>query len=106
MFYNVSVYVPSTIDVDKPIDNTEYVQSVAREFSKHFGGATAQPPSKGFYLAENGELVEENITIVSSFSKLSKAQTKKIACGIAENLRNTLRQESVLVTLNQTPIFV
>src|SRR5690606_22150776 len=37
----VKIYVPSTMNVDEPIDNTPYVNKTLEELSALFGGATA-----------------------------------------------------------------
>ena len=37
----VSIYVPSTVNVNEPVDNKQQVIAVIRQLSTMFGGATA-----------------------------------------------------------------
>ncbi|MGG1573922.1 DUF3574 domain-containing protein [Fictibacillus sp. NRS-1165] len=64
----VKIYVPSTYDVDQPIDNTPYVNRSLETFSKMFGGATAIEGT-GAWIGDNDQLIKEKVTIVYSFAK-------------------------------------
>ena len=64
----VKIYVPSTYNIDQPIDNTPYVNKTLEEFSKMFGGATAIEGT-GSWLADDEQLVMEKVTIVYSFAE-------------------------------------
>jgi len=54
--YSVSIVVPSTMGLNEPIDNEQYVQEVAYSLAKMFGGYDIL---KGFggYVSDNGEYI-------------------------------------------------
>lgn len=62
----VSIYVPSTVDVNTTTDNTEVTKEVLKRMSLLFGGATVET-KQGAWICENGELVTESINVVYSF---------------------------------------
>ena len=59
----VALYVPGTQGADTATDNAAQVERVAAEFSRMFGGATAQE-SNGFWMSNTAGLVRETVTIV------------------------------------------
>ena len=63
----VKLYVPSTADVDKPVDNKEQTEKVMRKFAELFGGSTCTPAT-GAWIAENGKTVLEQTNIVYSYA--------------------------------------
>ncbi len=71
---SVKVYVPSTLNVNLPVDNEVYIDSTLELMSKLFGGATS---SKGIgcWISASSELVKEQVTIVFSYCKESDLQT-------------------------------
>ena len=62
----VSIYVPSTVDINTVTDNTEVTKEVMKRMSLLFGGATVET-KQGAWICENGELVTESINVVYSF---------------------------------------
>ena len=98
----VAVYVPGTnglpgTDKSELTHNEQvrYAQETARRLAGKFGGATSAP-SVGYYVADNGVLVEENIIIVKSFYDVAE-DAVKFACDVAQWLKNELCQELVSV---------
>jgi hypothetical protein len=70
----VSIYVPSTNNVNEAVDNSTQVDYVMSKLSEMFGGATSAP-AMGAWVSESGQLVKENVTIVYAFctdDKLNK----------------------------------
>ena len=70
---------------------------VARQMSALFGGATATPGA-GCWTNGNGELIQEQVTIMSSYaeSDVVTSQWQEVRA-IAQWLKNVLHQESVLI---------
>lgn len=102
----VSVYVPSTTDVNKECDNKEYVMAVIKKLSTMFGGATASEAVGGWVCA-NGETVLEKVTIVYSFcSSLQLHETFDEVYAICEWLKDTMKQEAVTLEINGQVKFV
>ena len=62
----VSIYVPSTVNVNQRINNNKQVLSIIKQMSLLFGGATSYKCTGG-WVADNGEIVTEQVNIVYSF---------------------------------------
>lgn len=104
----VALYVPSTTAVDQPLDESTAEQFVSRSLrlmSELFGGATALPASGG-WVASDGKLVTERVTIVYSFTgDLTTEDLMKIKFFV-ESLKAEMRQEAIAVEINGRLIFV
>lgn len=104
----VSIYVPSTIDVYKSIDNTQYVNEVTKELCLLFGGATSQVAVGSWYSNELNKLITENVTIVYSFISdddyTEENLTKVVA--IAKKLCKDMAQECISVEVNNNLNFI
>jgi hypothetical protein len=104
----VSLYVPSTHSVGKPLPagkHEQLVRDVAKEFSKNFGGATATP-GEGFYTADNGELIVERVTIVTSFHDKETREALAIVIPIAQVIKTRYGQEAIAIETEQGIEFI
>jgi len=105
----VEVYLPSMtvehMDID-PVRLAEIRVKVGRKMSSMFGGATITR-AMGFY--ENQALSStqlEEVEIVYSYcAKLEPNQIRDLVA-IAESLKIELQQESVMLVINGTALFV
>lgn len=95
--HKVTIYVPSTVDVDQ--DGTDLqqvtVEKVLASFSNWFGGATAEAASQGAWM--NGEtLVIEGVIKVYSFAS-ADAINQHLADTLALSweIKNEMRQSEV-----------
>jgi hypothetical protein len=102
MLHNfVSVYVPGTNGLPGTKNTltadgqAQYARETARRLAAKFGGATTTQAT-GYYVADNGELVEETILIVKSFYDQA-ADALEFACSVAAWLKSELSQELVSV---------
>ena len=103
----VSIYIPSTIDVDTTIDNTKYVNEITEHFCKMFGGATAQDVVGSWYSDDLKKVVTENVTIV--YSNCSDDQLKdniNAVEDIAKKLCKNMTQECISLEVNGVLYFV
>lgn len=102
----VAIYVPSTTDVNVPVDNKAQVLDVIRELSTIFGGATATE-AVGGWVAASGETVIEHVTIVYSFAS-SEALRNNIekVLSICERLKAEMSQEAITLEINGQVKFV
>lgn len=101
----VKIYVPSTYNVDQPIDNTPYVNKSLEEFSRMFGGATAIDGT-GSWLSDDDQLVTENVTIVYSFAEdLDKKRINRVVA-YAKSLKEEMKQSSVSLEVNGKMYFI
>lgn len=92
----IALYVPSTVNVNEPIDSTKYVNLVAKLFALLFGGSTIESVH-GCYIAKNGELVSEPVTRVFSFVETLDDTTKARVTAIANLIKARMLQEYVAV---------
>lgn len=101
----VKIYVPSTYNMDQPIDNTPYVNQSLETLSKMFGGATAIEGT-GAWVADNDQLIKEKVTIVYSFSeKLNKSKINEVVA-YAKYLKEEMKQSSVSLEVNGKMYFI
>jgi len=105
----VSFYVPSTWAKDQPIDANEYkkrIDAIAEHFSNLFGGATVAK-GIGYYVANDGSLIQEEVSVVSSIviGDLNNDDLSTVL-EIASVYANAWLQESILVTTKDRLWFV
>lgn len=102
----VSIYVPSTIEVNKPVDNTEKVINTIKQLSKMFGGATASNAFGG-WLSASGNVVTEKVTIVYSFcSSLQLRENIEEIYSICQELKVSMKQEAITLEINGQVKFI
>lgn len=102
----VSIYVPSTQNVNVPIDNSEQVRSVITELSRLFGGATATQ-AVGGWVSESGETILEKVSIVYSFCTSEQLREHfEDVYGIAQRIKDEMQQEAVTLEINGQVKFV
>ena len=104
----VALYVPGTYNVSQPLtkENAErVVGETARFLSQLFGGATSQVAS-GYYVASDGTLVIEQITIVYSYTRRLSRMQRQAVLEHAAYLKRQLGQELVTVEINGKIRFV
>jgi hypothetical protein len=101
----VKIYVPSTYDMDEPIDNTPYVDETLTKFSEMFGGATAIDGT-GSWLSDDNQLVKEKVTIVYSFAENLNKKNLKEVVDYARYLKEEMKQSSVSIEVNGKMFFI
>ncbi len=104
----VSIYVPSTREVNIPLTKEELkavVNNTAAKMSSQFGGCTATA-GIGYYVSNDGILVEEIVTILKSFHDNNTQDAFTFTQGLANELKVKLTQESVTVENNDGIEFV
>ena len=102
----VTIYVPSTNNVNVPVDNAEQVKKVIGELSEMFGGATASN-ALGGWVCGNGEVLLEKVTVVYSFCTSTQLDEKaEQIIGICERLKKEMSQEAVTLEINGQCKFV
>lgn len=101
----VKLYVPSTYDVDQPIDNTPYVNRTLEKFSGIFGGATAID-GQGAWLSDEKKLVKEKVTIVYSFGEKLDRKTMNQVVDYAKLLKEEMKQSAVSLEVDGKLYFI
>lgn len=71
----VTVYVPATININKEIDNKEFVDRAATLLSDCFGGATSTD-ALGYWTSPTAGLVKERTTMVFAYASEKDLRNK------------------------------
>lgn len=103
--HSVSVYVPSTDNVNKAVDNTVIVDNTLTKLSALFGGCTAHP-ARGSWLSDNVGLVVESVTICESFASSLTDESLDAVYAIAQAIKADMHQENVSVEIDNELYFV
>ena len=99
-----SIFVPSTVNIDSQIDNTQIVNSILAELSSEFGGASAQDV-RGAWLSDTAGLVVENITRIFCYGS-DKAEMLDVFSNLAQRLKVEMSQDSVLIDVDNVGYLV
>ena len=97
--YKLTVYVPSTSSITEYVNNEKYVRLICRVLSTIYGGCSTTPV-EGYYVANNGELIVESVTCCYTFGGDAE-QLARTGDYIAKWLKRVMKQESVLVTIEE-----
>ena len=102
----VTIYIPSTTDINKEIDNTEYVNRAATLLSECFGGATSTP-ALGYWTSPTAGLVKEKTTLVFAYAdEKSLDNNLEKVVGWCESLKTELSQDAIALELNGEMYFI
>lgn len=102
----ITVYIPSTTDINKAIDNSKYVDECATLLSDLFGGATSTN-ALGYWVSGTTGLVKEKSTMIFAYCKEADLETgidKVIE--YCENLKTELKQDAIALELNGKMYFI
>ena len=101
----ITVYVPSTTDIDQTISTDEHkVRSdiVSVVLSDMFGGITAINDCTGGYIADNGLYIPESVIAVQSFTADLDDRTIDRLKDHAKQWCKEWKQETVFVSILET----
>jgi len=102
----ITLYVPATINVDKNVDNSQYVDRAASLFSECFGGSTSTP-ALGYWMSPVAGLVKEKTTIVFAYCTESDLQSKiDQVIDLCESLKKEMAQEAIALEINGEMYFI
>lgn len=102
----LAIFVPSTLDVDCPVDNEHQVQSALQFLGSVFGGAT-KSDAEGVWRSEDSGLVTEQVTIVRTFvSKPALDTHLDTVVAFATQLKKEMKQEAVALSVDHQLILV
>ncbi|MGL5690326.1 MAG: hypothetical protein ACRDD8_05825 [Bacteroidales bacterium] len=105
----VTITVPSTVDLDKKISDQTYneiVDNVSMQMSKVFGGCTASS-GKGCWVTNDGVAICESVTLcTSSASGVNFKENVAKATIIAKQVCAILNQDCVAMKVNGKMYFV
>ena len=97
---SVKIYVPSTVEVDKPSDTTHYINKTLAFLSNEFGGATATE-ALGAWTSNEGKLIKEKIILVFAFATGEQlSQSIERVYDFCLSLKHDLTQSSIALEVN------
>ena len=102
----VTVYIPSTTDVNEKADTSKYIDEAAALMSKLFGGATSTP-ALGYWLSPAAGLVKEISTMVFAYcsdNDLTNGIDELV--NFCEKIKTELKQEAVALEINGEMYFI
>lgn len=93
----VAIYVPSTIDIDNPVNNSDMVEKTAIFLSDLFGGCTACNVA-GYWITQEKKLVQENPVVVYSYTTEEKArEAEEKIIDFVQQMKKEMKQECISV---------
>ena len=102
----ITVYVPSTCDIDKPIDNSEWVDSCATLLSNCFGGATSCN-ALGYWTSPTAGLVKEKSIMVFAYCSDADLNNHiETVLDFCEAMKNELLQDAIAIEINGDMYFI
>lgn len=102
----ITVYIPSTININQEVDNKKQVEDAAVLLSNCFGGATSCEVL-GYWNSPSAGLVKERTTMVYAYC--SDEDLKNHADKVIDfclNLKREMKQDSVAMEINGEMYFV
>lgn len=103
---SVKIYVPSTVNVDQATDTTAWVDKALSFLSVEFGGSTASK-ALGAWVATNGQLIKENVTLVVAFANSSQLESSiERVYDFCLQMKSELSQEAIALEVNNEMYFV
>jgi len=102
----ITVYVPSTININQSINNTEHVDKIASLLSSCFGGATSTI-ALGYWESATDGLIKEKTTVIFAYCSDTDLQ-KHIESVVeaCEELKKDLNQEAIALEINGDMYFI
>lgn len=102
----VTVYVPSTVDIDIVVDTSEYVNRVATNLSNWFGGATSTE-ALGYWVSPTNGLIKEKSTMVFAYCNQTDLESHiDELVTMCDNVKNELKQDAVALEINGEMYFI
>lgn len=102
----ITLYIPSTININQKIDNKKYVEEAALLLSNCFGGATSCEVL-GYWNSPSAGLVKEKTTMVYAYCDTEGLKNHlDEVIDFCYELKEELKQDSVTLELNGEMHFV
>lgn len=102
----VTIYVPSTIDININIDTTEYVENTATLLSTCFGGATSTE-ALGYWVSPTSGLVKEKSIMVFGYCKEADLEAHiEDIIDWCEKMKADLKQDAIALEINGEMYFI
>lgn len=98
----ISIYVPSTIDVNKVNENFENLtQDTIKKLQKNFNKNVKRYNTQGAWKSEDGNIVYENINILTiDITEDNFENTLRYFIQLAKQFKKDLSQEGISIGIN------
>ena len=102
----ITVYIPSTCDINKQADTKKYIDACAVLLSESFGGATSCE-ALGYWVSSNAGLVKERSTMIFAYCSDADLQNhiEKIL-DFCLTMKTELKQDAVALEINGEMYFI
>ena len=102
----ITVYVPSTKDINIQVDTSEWVDAAATLFSNCFGGATSTE-TLGYWTSPQVGLVKEKSTMVFAYCTDADLQNHiETVIELCEMMKKELSQDAIALEINGEMYFI
>ena len=102
----ITVYVPSTVDINTEIDNSVYVNRTATLLSDCFGGATSTN-ALGYWTSPSAGLVKEKSTLVFAYCSENDLENNlEKVIDFCNKLKSELSQDAIALEINGEMYFI
>lgn len=102
----ITVYIPSTTDINKEVDTTKYIDSCATLLSNCFGGATSTN-ALGYWTSPTAGLVKERSTMVFAYCTTDDLDAHiETIIDFCENMKTELKQDAIALEINGEMYFI
>ncbi len=108
MNHKISVIIPSTVNANEAASSetvNKWVRSAKTQFAELFGGFTSQNAVGGWLSPKHG-LIEENVTVVSSFTDDHGLNHLGEVKAFAAKMGRALSQEAVALEVDHSLQFI
>jgi len=104
MNHKIAVFIPSTMNVNEKASTetiNKWIRSAKEQFAELFGGFTSHSAVGGWMSEEHG-LVEENVTVVESYTDEFGLNRLNEVKAFARRMAMALMQEAVAVEVDNS----
>lgn len=100
----ISLFVPSTIDADDSIDNSEYVEKYVKYIKNHFNGANiiVRNTNGAWYSDDMQKTIIEDITIIEVNTNKLTQQDINYMLNLGLSVKSEMSQEAVSITIGDS----
>ena len=99
---SISIVIPSTLDADIEIDNSEYVTKYLSILNKEYKKITVSNSMGSWYSDDLNKVIIEKNTIITINSKNLSAEDINSMLNLAILIREDMKQEAVSVLVNNS----
>ena len=102
----ITIYIPSTMDIDKETDTTKYIDACATLLSNCFGGATSCN-ALGYWTSPAKGLVKERTTQVFAYCSTDDLDAHiETVLDFCETMKSELAQDAIALEINGEMYFI